>query len=261
MVRIEPPVRLLPSRSPVRGPVLPDAPRGAGRDLVEQLIDIGRRNAGGRWTAGDDLAGARAMHSTNRGVELRAALEGDYDWLEVDVRRIRGALVASHDPTPAPDALRMTDWIRIGAATQRGLKLDFKERDAIAPTLDLVAAAGVPDARVVINVPVEGRERVTLEQLRRIRRRFPRATINLSLGSGAYTAHQARRAVELARSVGGPIAFPLDLARVDERVVRAFKRGGAVAIWNDPRRTPVRDTGATRAQLRRWGVNGTIDLR
>lgn len=239
----------------------PAAPRAAGRDLVDELVRLGERNAGGRWHIGDDLAEARNMHATNRASELRAALRGDFDWLEVDVRRIAGRLVASHDRVPARDALRMEDWLRVGAATERGLKLDFKERDAIAPMLDLVAAAGIAQERLVINVPTRGSQALTLEQLRRIRRRFPRATINLSLGNGAYTTAVIARAVALGRDLGGPVAYPLDLARVDQRIVRAFAPGGHVAIFNDPRRTPVRDLDAARRRLRQWGVDGTIDLR
>jgi hypothetical protein len=242
-------------------PALPSNPRALAADLLDELIRLGRDNAAGRWSVRGDLADARNMHATNRMGELRAALTGDYDWLEVDVRRIDGRLVASHDRMPARDALRMEDWIRIGAATERGLKLDFKERAAVAPTLDLVTRAGIAHERLVINVPVRGDERLSLDQLRRIRRRFPRATINLSLGSGAYTARVIATAVALGRGVGGPVAFPLDLARVDDRIVRAFTAGGHVAIWNDPRRTPVRDRDATREQLRSWGVDGTIDLR
>lgn len=237
------------------------APRALEADQLAALVGLGARNRDGRWVIGTDLADARNMHATNRASELRAALAGDFDWLEVDVRRIDGQLLASHDRIPARDALRMQDWVRIGAATERGLKLDFKDRAAIAPTLDLVAAAGVAHERLVINVPVRGEQALTLAQLRRIRRRFPRATINLSLGSGAYSAAVIARAVALGRALGGDVAFPLDLARVDERVVRAFGSGGAIAIWNDPRRTPVRDIDAARTRLRAWGVDGTIDLR
>ncbi len=244
-------------------PELPStlAPRALGASDLDALVQLGLRNRDGRWSIDGDLADARNMHATNRASELRAALAGGFDWLEVDVRRIAGELVASHDRVAPRDALRMTDWIRIGAATERGLKLDFKERDAIAPTLDLVAAAGVPNERLVINVPVRGSQRLTLEQLRRIRARFPRATINLSLGNGAYTRTVIQRAVQLGRELGGAVAYPLDLARIDARIVRAFSAGGNVAIWNDPVRTPVRDLAAARERLRAWGVDGTIDLR
>ena len=242
-------------------PAIPTSPRALGDAAIDELVRLAAGNRDGRWSIGDDLAEARNMHSTNRASELREALRGDYDWLEVDVRRIERRLVASHDRVPARDAMRMEDWIRIGAATERGLKLDFKERDAIAPTLDLVAAAGVADERLVINVPLRGAQALTLDQLRRIRRRFPHATINLSLGSGAYTAAVVTRAVRLGRALGGPVAFPLDLARLNSRIVDAFRAGGRVAIWNDPLRTPVRDLAATRERLRAWGVDGTIDLR
>lgn len=270
MGRITPPIatltlRQMPGMDTRAGgldaPPLPAGPRALDADLLDELVQLGRRNSDGRWTVGDDLADARNMHATNRAGELRDALAGEFDWLEVDVRRIGGRLVASHDRVPARDALRMEDWLRVGAATERGLKLDFKERDAIAPMLDLVAAAGISNERLVINVPTRGSQALTLDQLRRIRRRFPRATINLSLGSGAYSAAVIGRAVSLGRALGGPVAFPLDLARVDARIVRAFSDGGRIAIWNDPLRTPVRDRAAAHRRLRAWGVDGTIDLR
>jgi hypothetical protein len=251
-------------RPPGAGPLglgVPRAPRALDREDLDALVEVGRRNAGGRWSTTADLAHARNKHATNRVGELRDALAGDYDWLEVDVRTIAGEVVATHDRIPARDSLLVRDWIEVGAATGRGLKLDFKERDSIAPTLALVARAGVPDERLVINVPVLGRGGIGTDALQRIRRRFPRATINLSLVGGRWDTASARAAVDLARTVGGPVAFPVELGRVDAELVAALRRGGRVAVWNDPRRSPAPDAGATRARLRRIGVDGTIDLR
>ena len=245
----------------VGAPAATGAARRLGRDELDTLVALGRRNPTGRWTIGADLADARNMHATNRRSELRRALTGDYDWLEVDIRRIGGTLVASHDRIPARDALLMRDWIAIGSATGRGLKLDFKEREAITPTLDLVADAGIPDELLVINVPVLGRGGVSLDQLLRIRERLPNATINLSLRGSGWNGRAARAIVELARRVGGPIAFPVELSSIDARLVAALRRGGRIAVWNDPKRSPVSDRDVARRRLRALGVDGTIDLR
>lgn len=253
-----------PAHPPLaRLPGLPGLP-GAPSLSIDQLLDLGRSNAAGIWPLGRELSRARNHHLTNRASELRDALTGTCDWYEVDVRRIRGELVASHDPTPALDALRMRDWIRIVAAARRGIKLDFKERDAIAPTLDLVRAAGVPDERLIINVRVLDPRRGGLDaaHLRRIRARFPRATVNLSLGDGNLTPARLRAAAELAHAVGGPIAFPLELSRITRDVVAILRAsGGSVAAWNDPRRSPVDDRARTRRELRALGVDGMLDLR
>jgi hypothetical protein len=229
--------------------------------MLDSLIALGRHNDSGVWPLDGDLANARNKHVTNRLGELRDGLIGGYDWLEADVRVRGGVPIASHDATVDAGALRMADWVRVGAATERGLKLDFKERAAIAPTLDLVAKAGVPDERLVINVSVLGRDGLTLAQLRRIRARFPRATINLSPDVRAYTAVCIAKAVALATALGGPVAFPLDAARLDANIVRGFRAGGRVAAWNDPARWHPRDIAATALELRAWGVDGTIDLR
>jgi hypothetical protein len=228
---------------------------------IQSLIDAGRSNAAGVWQLDADLADARNKHVTNRLDELRDGLAGSYDWLEVDVRLVGGTPIASHDAKVGPGALRLDDWVRVGAATQRGLKFDFKEHVAIAPTLDLVAKAGIPDERLIINVPILGRDGLTLSQLRRIRTRFPRAMINLSPDVPSYTPSAIARAVALATALGGPVAFPLDAARLDAGIVRAFRAGGRVAVWNDPARWHARDVAGEVRQLRAWGVDGTIDLR
>jgi hypothetical protein len=244
---------------PISLPGVPDATLSTG--LVSSLVALAAGNPGGAWPLDGDLADARNKHVTNRLSELREGLRGPYDWLEVDVRLIDGVPTASHDRSVGPGALRMADWIRIGAASQRGLKLDFKERRAIAPTLDMVASAGVADARLVINVPVLGSRGLSARQLRRIRARFPNATLNLSPDVRRYDAAAIRSLGRLAAEVGGPIAFPLDLALLDERVVRALLRHGRVSVWNDPDRTYVSSRAAVRARLRAWGVDATIDLR
>ncbi len=246
-----------------QGAPLPQAPFVPPTKLssskLDELLKAATSNPTGRWNPGTDIASARNKHTTNRYDELHEGLAGPWDWLEVDVRMLQGEPVASHDE-PDHRSLWMSDWIRVGAASERGLKLDFKERDAIWPTLDLVERNGVDQSRLIINVPA-GDGGVPPGELQTIRSKFPESIINLSPNATLYSPGVIDAMVGLAKQVGGPIMFPLNAMFVTPRVVEGFKRGGRVAIWNNPTVWRPRDVAKTTARLRSWGVDGMIDLR
>lgn len=256
---------IAPSRTP--GGAAANAVIGLPRNVmgldpraVGALLDLARANASGVWPADGDIARARNKHVTNRLSELREGLAGAFDWLEVDVRMHQGSPVAAHDAI-GPDSLRMRDWLAVCASSGRGLKFDIKEWAALEPTIRLIEGADIPDERLVLNVGVLGAAGTPLAALRDLRQRFPRAVLNLSPNVRPYASSVARSCVALALQVGGPIAFPLDVAKLTPEIVRAFRRGGRVSAWNDPRRFPCPDVAAETARLRRMGVDGTIDLR
>lgn len=224
------------------------------------LIALGRANTAGRWPLDGDLAAARNKHVTNRLGELRDELAGAYDWFEVDVRMRAGSPIAAHDAVGS-SSLWIEDWLAVGAATERGLKFDFKERTAIRPVLELVERAGVPQQRLIFNIGILGSSGASLELLREVRRRYPNATINLSPDVLRYSVGNIRRAVAIARAIGGPIMFPLDASKLNPAIVQAFRAGGKVAVWNNPGSWRPGDIAVVTARLRSWGVDGTIDLR
>lgn len=230
------------------------------RQELERLVEVARSNPGGVWPLGRDFGRARNRHVTNRPDDLRAGLAGSYDWLEVDVRLRGGVPIAAHDVEDV-GGLRIADWIQVAAASDRGVKLDFKDVAALEPALTLVEHAGIDDRRLLVNVRILGTGAVPLAVLRRIRARFPRAILSLSPSHRPYDSAAARAAVALASAVGGPVSFPLDAAYITADLVRAFRRGGRVSVWNEPRRTPVQDIASATARLRAWGVDGMIDLR
>jgi len=228
--------------------------------VINDVIASGRANPDGIWPIGRDIADARNKHLTNRLNELHDGVKGQYDWFEVDVRMLDGKPVAAHD-APDASALWMEDWIHIGSATGRGLKFDFKDRQAIAPTVEFITKHAIPQERMILNVPAGGVGGTPPEQLLALRTQFPQAIINLSPVGHVYSDAAITAAVTLAKHIGGPIMFPLDAERVTPSIITKFRRGGRVAIWNDPSRWVPRDIATATRVFREWGVDGMIDLR
>lgn len=218
-----------------------------------------------RWSSERDIARARNAHRTNTIPELRMALASDSDWFEGDVRMHAGRSVMAHDAHRANGALSLRDWIEVGAASGRGLKLDFKDVAAIDDALRMLRAANVPAHRIIFNVAGGGsdvgRSRASLEQLRRIRATYPDAIINLDPGSPPYDAACIARVVRVARQLGGRVMFPLDARAVTRDAVRELRQVGRVAVWNDPRTFDPGDIAATTRRMRALGIDGMIDLR
>lgn len=100
-----------------------------------------------------------------------------------------------------------------------------------------------------------------MSQLHAIRDMFPTAIIALSPSVPSYDSGSIAAAVSIAREVGGPVMFPLNAHGVTPDVVTAFRRGGRVAIWNNPDPRHPLDIVAETAKFRSWGVDGMIDLR
>lgn len=226
------------------------------------LLGLARARGAATWPIDGDIATARNAHRTNTAVELQAALAGDFDWLEGDVRMRGGEAVLAHGASDS-DALPLREWLAIGTASKRGLKLDFKEARALEPARRLVKDAGIAEERVIFNVAIAGRgaAHVSIGELRALRKAFPKAILNLDPGPAPYGAADIARAVQVARELGGRVMFPLEAQHATERVIRGFRKGGRVAIWNDPRRSDCGDIGAATKRFRALGANGMIDLR
>lgn len=246
--------------------VLPPLPLGSQRlslDQYRQLFALALETPELAWPPGYDIGLARNAHNTNTPDEMAEALAGNYDYLEGDVRIDRhGTVIMAHDKGDAR-GMSLEEWLAIGGAAGRGLKLDFKEANAIMPALAAVHRHGIPDERLNINITVYGSRdaNVTVAMLRTIRRMFPRAIINLSVSVNGYTREVLTHMARMARVVGQPAMFPLRLDLVSPTVIAALRPYGKVAIWNSPEIYSPTDIDAERARLRAMSVNGTIDLR
>lgn len=243
------------------------------------------------WTPGSSLADTRNAHYTNTVAEMEAALQGPYNWLEGDLGREWGVRklpllgrfqqpIMAHDPYNV-NGLSLEEWLEVGVASGKGLKLDFKCSSGLSEILDRVEASGVPQESLMFNsdvLPGPGSPRLkgpfvrlvqgrgfSPEQLHEIRARFPRAVISLGCLTGQqppgtrYSAQQLEKLRALAAEVGGPINFPLRAEFVDRAVVDALKPAGSVSIWNDPQSFAPQPEDVLR--FRAMGVDGVIDLR
>lgn len=248
----------------------PAAVGGGGRSpstryLTDEQFAALLRLARGRrelaWPAGQDISAARNAHFTNTAREMAAALQADYDWIEGDVRLDdHGKPVMAHEPG-ARHSMALDEWLAIGAASGRGLKLDFKDPRAIESALRLLRAHGVPGWRLILNVTVGGPSGVTWEQLATARRRFPDAIVNLSTDAQELTPTVIGQLRAWARAVGHNVMFPLRWDLVDDQVIAALRDVGRIAIWNSPAVGGPSDLAAEVLRLRARGVDGMIDLR
>lgn len=263
-------------------------PRSA--DERERLHDEATQQTD-HWIPGTPLSQTRNAHYTNTVAEMERALTGNYNWLEGDLGREWGMRklpvlgrfqepIMAHDPYDV-NGLTLDEWLAVGVASGKGLKLDFKSSSGLSEILDKVEACNVPDESLMFNSDViagPGSPRIkgplvrlfqdrgfNLEQLTEIRSRFPNAVLSLGCLTGKqpegtrYTEKELSKLKDLAVKVGGPINFPLRAEFVDESVVDALKPYGTVSIWNDPSTFKPRPDEALR--FRAMGVDGVIDLR
>ena len=207
---------------------------------------------------------ARNAHRTNTRQEMLDALRGQFEWMEGDLRQRNGRTVMAHDV--ADRGLSLRDWLMVGKASGRGLKMDFKEAAAIQPAIAAAKRAGVADDHLIFNIAVDSG---TPYFVRKIRAAFPSTLINLSVsGNSPAAITAARQAADDARKAErelglppGPIAFPMDANGLTRQAVRRLREKGDVAVWNNPDVWSPPDIAATKRELISWGVNGMIDLR
>jgi hypothetical protein len=239
-------------------PALPAAP-GFVPELPQQtrseLMQRAAARPDLRWDLSRGWKDARNAHFTNTVDELRLALNSEANYLEGDIRSINGVPVMRHGLLDRVD-LTLADWLEIGAASGRGVKMDIKERGLIMTSVEMARRAGIPGDRLIVNVSAS----VDPTTLVGIRRFYPTATVNLS-PDGPLGREQLLKLQQSARLTGGPVMFPLRVDRVTQTVIDALRPFGAVAIWNDPDIPGVDDIPGLTARLRGMGVTGMIDLR
>lgn len=245
---------------------LSDAQRGELLGLAEEAA------TGDRSREDVPLNEQRNAHHSNTVDEMREALEGDYDWLEGDVRR--DPPVMGHDYLTS-GGLALEDWLEIGGASGRGLKLDIKEAGSIDGIIEAVEASGIPEERLMFNIdavtgPGGSGVNASPDEVRRLREAFPDAHIAIGAKTGGtsdgttYTEAQVSEMIALAEDVGGSVFFPLRAELVTPQIVERLEEHGAVSIWNSPRTYELDGPEAIAADEQRFrdmGVTGVIDLR
>lgn len=260
-------------------------------DQKAELLKLAAKHPERSVRSGDDIADARNAHRTNTFEELKEALEGDFNWFECDVRRegpMRSLFHVGGDRRPITahdqyqtNGMLFEDWIAVAKASGRGLKMDFKESEAIDDVLAILKKNRIPDERLILNIGISDPGEASLKsgaiplrdrpvedsRIQNIRRDFPKAIINLSPGTssttaeGKYPSWQIEQMIRYAKASGQPVMFPLRADMVTREIVQALKPFGKVAIWNDPGSYSPKDVAAEIQIFRSWGVDGMIDIR
>lgn len=240
------------------------------------------------------MSDVRHCHFTNTPNEMKRGLTNHYNFIEGDVRLegvVRNLPVLDHwrEPIMAHDpanvaGMTLDEWLDVGQASGRGLKLDIKQAAAVPKILERVKAHHIPDDWLMFNGDVTqgpgSPGRVTLgaaqlfahktmreDDLKEIRRQFPNAMISIGAYTGVaptgttYSPKQVASLNKIADEVGGPISFPLRAEFVTPEVVAQMKPHGMVSIWNDPNTWKPADVDAEIRRFREMGVDGIIDLR
>jgi Uncharacterized conserved protein (DUF2181) len=234
------------------------------------LLDLARdpKLAPLAWKPGAPLSQAVNAHSTNTREQMLDALKSPhgYNWFEADVRfelddnEAGKKIELRHDAMREPGSnLSMEEWLEIGKASGRGLKLDFKEGETIPRTVQKIQEAGIDDRRLMLNLGMDNMNKYGPM----LRKAFPNAilAINPRSGEKGFDDRHLDEAKALAKQLGGPITFVLRNDLVSESTVKRLNNepNWTVSIWNSPMKDL--DVAQRRRQLEGWGVDGVIDLR
>lgn len=222
------------------------------------------------WLAGMPLSHAKNAHSTNTKEHMEEALKEGYNYLEGDLRTEINppyALEMRHDKGhESGDNLTFAEWLEVGKASGRGLKIDVKEGDRMPDILDALEESGIPTDRLMLNLGDGDLERWGSE----IRRRFPDMLVAVNptdrLGEasnedGPMEAWQIDRMLAHAEALGGPVTFVIRFDRLTDEAIRRLQEVGPVSIWNSPGVGGMEDVEEEARTLRDRGVAGVIDLR
>ncbi|MBI4862957.1 MAG: DUF2181 domain-containing protein [Candidatus Riflebacteria bacterium] len=233
---------------------------------IERLVELARRTRGSKteWTPGKPLAEGRNAHNTNTKEHMKEALERAWNFIEGDVRQELNPpheLEMRHDAChETGDNLTLRQWLAVGAASGRGLKLDVKEPQHVDRVIEEVVAAGVPEGRLMSNLGFDAMETWGSK----IRARFPgvRLAINPPSGAGKLDASRVDAMLAQGRRFGGPVTFVVRFDLLTAASLHALKTGGPVSVWNSPFEGPtVEDAAAVTRSLKERGVDGVVDIR
>ncbi len=214
------------------------------------------------WWWNRPLSEAKTAARTNTRQQMSQALQSNANWLEGEVRRELngGRLQMRHSTGPEPgESLSLDEWLALGRAAGRGLKLDVKEPQAIDQAVRQVKAAGVPSERLMWSVG----DAAMSTWGAKLRQQFPRAILAIyPSGEKRLNSADVARLISLAkRGAGGPIAFVIHADRLTDESIEALKAFGKVCVWSQAGRFPKEDLLEVADEFRDRGVDGSIELQ
>lgn len=236
------------------------------------LVDLAERtkNPGTMWWGDRPLSDAKNAHKTNTKEDFERAMKDGANFLEGDLRTEINkphAVEMRHDKAhESGDNLKFDEWLALGKASGRGLKLDVKEPDRMADILAAVEKAKIPEGRLMFNLG----DGAMAEWGAEIRKRFPDAILAINppgrLGGhknseGPLQSWQIERMIDLAAKFGPPASFVVRQDLLTNEAIAQLQGKGAISVWNSPSSSGVDDVAGLTLELRERGVDGVIDLR
>lgn len=257
--------RLLPFRSQRATPKNDERDARSTNANTCRAYDVDRfegsaRTSQTRWWLGRPLSEGKNAHHTNTREDFAEALKSGNNWFEGDVRKEINSdkLEMRHDKGhESGDNLTLKEWLQMGKASGRGLKLDVKEGQHIDRILDEVEQANIPSERLMFNLGDADMHKHGAE----IRQRFPNAILAVNPPSGPLDEKAVDRMIENAERGGKPVAFVVRHDQLTDEAIARLKPHGPISVWTDQSHAPSeRDQARVIEDLKRRGVNGVIDI-
>ncbi len=238
--------------------------RPATTHAADRMEAPKKRRAPTTWWAGRPLSEGKNAHKTNTREQFSAAMKDGSNWFEGDIRKeLHGDRVEMrHDKGPETgDNLTLKEWLAMGKASGRGLKLDVKDSDQLPEIIKETKAAGIPSGRLMFNLG-DGELDTYGKQ---IRKEFPHAVmaINTREDGDKMDGAEVKRMIAHAKQLGQPATFVVRYDRLTDDAIKKLHGHGTISVWNDTGRGGVSkgDIERVTRSLRRRGVDGMIDIR
>ena len=216
-------------------------------------------------------------HGVNRRAALDAFIASPANVAEGDVilGTVRGeggppTAIMAHPPDTTSDLL-FAAWVDAAVTHGHAIKIDLKDRRAIAPVLAVLQQRAFDPRRVIANAdvilgPGGTQPRISVEDLLPFRSWSAETLLSPGLttgaGAAAYTGSQIEAIVAACVRLGAPATVPLraEYALADLDTVRPIIEAGyGVTIWNTP--STFRATPDDVAHFRALFTDALIDLR
>jgi hypothetical protein len=231
---------------------------------MQELLRLARLHPEARGHS-VELSQIRNAHLTNTYDQLAQALGRRLNMLEGDVRldhARRPVMAHGRGDTGLP----LDQWLTAARESGRQIKLEFKDSDAAWQTVALVRQMDIDPDLVTLNVMCvnwPGLDRMSVQDIGRLREQMPQSRIALSIGRVPYTDHSIEQARHAALAAGPVelVTFTLQADYITRDTIRKLAPYGSISAWNYPAFFDPADIEAERIRLREMGVNGMIDLR
>lgn len=183
-------------------------------------------------------------HRINDLLGLKVAVKSKAHFIEGDVRQKDEESLMNHDPlTGKNEYLTLKRWAETISLSGQGMKLDFKETEAVEPSLSILKELAFPSQRLILHASVfkgpDDREPVFQPDIfsRQCRAFSPDVLVSFgfttSPGCSSFTQEMIKEAVDFVSSVQPAIiCIRVELA-TEEIMEQLINRGIPVTLWSD----------------------------